>query len=206
MELADALRARRMVRDFSPEPITPAALDAVLDAATRAPSAGWTQGLDLVVLTGDERFTSYWDLTLPLSRRADFAWPGLLDAPVLVVPVVDPAAYVERYAEPDKATTGLGASADRWPVPYWWVDGGMAVENLLLAAVAAGLGACLFGLFDHEPAVLAALGVPAGRRALGTIALGRPRRPSPGVSSRLGRSARTRSRRPLTEVVHRGRW
>ena len=204
MELADALRARRMVRDFSPEPVAPAVLDAVLDAATRAPSAGWTQGLDLVVLTGQQRFFAYWDLTLPADRRADFAWPGLLVAPVLVVPIVDPSAYVARYAEADKAATGLGASVDAWPVPYWWVDGGMAVENLLLAAVDAGLGACFFGLFGHEPVVLEASGVPAGRRALGTVALGWPA--GHGAPTALGRSARTRARRTLSDVVHHGRW
>ena len=68
-------------------------------------------------------------------------------------------------------------------MPYWWVDGGMAVEHVLLGAVDAGLGACFFGLFDHEPAVFAALGVPEGWRALGTIALGHPAPDEPGLSA-----------------------
>ena len=61
------------------------------------------------------------------------------------------------------------------------VDAGMAVENVLLASVSAGLGACFFGLFRHEAAVLEALGVPAGRRGVGTLALGHP---APGPESR----------------------
>src|SRR3546814_20224002 len=60
----------------------------------------------------------------------------------------------------DGALPIFGASTGAWSVPYWWVDGGMAVDQLLLAAVEAGLGACFFGLFDPEPAVLAELGVP----------------------------------------------
>jgi nitroreductase len=75
----------------------------------------------------------------------------------------------------------------------------MAVQNLLLAAVDEGLGALLFGVFEHERAVLAAFGVPEGRRALGVIALGHPAPDEPGASAR-------RPRRSLAEVTHRGRW
>ncbi len=79
------------------------------------------------------------------------------------------------------------------------MDGGAAVENLLLAAVDEGLGALLFGLFDHEAIVLDAFGVPEGRRALGTIALGHPVPDEPGRSS-------SRPRRTQDDVVHRGCW
>jgi nitroreductase len=106
---------------------------------------------------------------------------------------------VERYGEPDKAATGLGAGPGAWPVPYWWVDAGMAAEHLLLGAVEAGLGACFFGLFDHEAAVLAALAVPSGWRAVGTIALGHPAPDEPGQSA-------ARPRPPLDEVRHGGTW
>ena len=200
MELDEALRRRRMVRSFSARPVDGAVLDALLDAARRAPSAGHSQGLDLVVLEGDET-ARYWDVTLPAERRRSFRWPGLLRAPVLVVAVTDPEAYVSRYAEDDKAATGLGAGAEAWPVPYWFVDAGAAVENLLLAVVAADFGACLFGPFGHEEAVRGALGVPAGRRLVATIALGHP----DGGEDGPGRSA-GRRRRSLDDVVHRGGW
>jgi nitroreductase len=75
----------------------------------------------------------------------------------------------------------------------------MAVEHVLLGAVEAGLCACFFGLFDHEAAVLAALGVPEGWRAVGTIALGHPAPDDPGRST-------ARGRREVADVYHRGRW
>lgn len=200
MELARVLAARRMVRTFRDEPVDEAVLASVLAAATRAPSAGSSQGVDLVVLAGASETARYWDATLPAPRRAAFGWPGLLVAPVLVVVCTDPSAYVRRYAEPDKARTGLGAGADAWAVPYWFVDAGMAAENVLLAAVDAGLGACFFGVFDHEPAVREALGIPDGIRTVGTIALGHP-----AEDPRPGRSA-GRPRRPVGDVVHRGGW
>ena len=118
---------------------------------------------------------------------------------MLVIALVRPGAYVERYSEPDKSRTGLGEGEDRWPVPYWWVDGGMAVEAMLLGAVDAGLGALFFGIFDHEADLLAELGVPDGWRALGTIALGWPAEDEPSPSL-------TRPRPSVDDVVHRGRW
>jgi len=199
MDLGDAVRERRMARAFTAEPVDPSVVDGLVDLARRAPSAGNSQGWAFVVLEGAEQTDRYWDVALPADRRASFRWPGLVAAPALMVALVRPAAWVERYAEPDKSSTGLGAGVDAWPVPYWWVDGGMAVEHLLLGAVDAGLGACFFGLFDHESAILAALGVPDGWRALGTVALGHPAPDDPGAST-------ARGRRPLTEVLHRGGW
>jgi len=77
--VGEALRHRRMVRSYQDTPVADAVLDRVLGAARRAPSAGNTQGLDLVVLRGAET-AQYWDVTLPAPRRASFRWPGLLRA------------------------------------------------------------------------------------------------------------------------------
>jgi nitroreductase len=176
-----------MVRSFEARPVADEALSRVLGAAGRAPSAGNAQGLDLVVLRGEET-ERYWSVTFPdPDARSRFRWQGLFRAPVLVVAVTDPGAYVARYGEPDKAATGLGVDAEAWTVPFWWVDAGMAVENLLLAVVAEGLGACFFGLFSHEEAVLGALGVPAGRRAVGAIAIGHPAPDEPARSVQRAR-------------------
>jgi nitroreductase len=201
VDVADALRRRHMVRAFLPAPLEQGAVDSLIDDARRSPSAGNTAGWAFVVLEGSGETERYWDVTLPAERRASFAWPGLLAAPVLVLPYVRPDAWVERYAEPDKAAAGLGDGTEAWLVPYWWVDGGGVVTALLLGATAQGLGGCLFGQFEHEDALRAAFGVPDGWRALGTVALGRP---APG-EQRPGRSA-SRPRPALSQVVHRGGW
>ncbi len=198
MELSDVIRSRRMVRAFDGRPVTREVVDGLVDLARRAPSAGNTQPWSFVVLEGAET-ARLWDVTLPADRRAGFRWQRLIDAPVVIVPIVAPEAYAERYAEPDKRASGLGAGLEAWPVPYWWVDGGMAVHGLLLAAVDAGLGALFYGLFEHEGAALAALGVPSGWRALGAVALGWPAPDEPGRSA-------TRPRPPLSSVIHRGGW
>lgn len=188
-----------MVRAFSSEPIDAEILDRLLTDALRAPSAGNSQGTELVVLVGPEETARYWDAALPSERRDGFAWPDLLAAPVLVLVLADRRRYLDRYAEPDKAASGLGSDAAAWSTPYWLVDGGMAVHTLLLGAVDAGLGALLFGLFAHESAVRADLGIPEDRDVIGVVALGHPRPSLPGRSA-------TRPRRPTDEVIHRGGW
>lgn len=188
-----------MTRAFLPDPIDHAVIDQLLERARRAPSAGNTDALEFLVLDTPAAVAAYWDTTLTDARREVFPWPRLLDAPVLVIPWVDPEAYVARYAETDKAHTGLGEGADRWSVPYWFVDGGAAVMALLLGAEREGLGALLFGLFSHEDAVRERFGVPFGRRAVGAVAIGEraPDRPSASAA---------RPRRPIEEIIHRTRW
>ena len=185
-----------MVRAYSTEPVDEGALRRVLDAARRAPSAGLSQPVDLLVLTEPDDRATFWDLAFPV--RDDYGWPHLFDAPVVVVPLTEPAAYARRYSLPDKAAAGLD-DLDAWPVPYWWVDGGAAVQNVLLAATGEGLGASLFGLFVNEAELLATFGVPDGHRALGGLTIGHPIAEPPVTSTPL-------PRRPPDELVHRGRW
>jgi nitroreductase len=204
VELSDALAARRSCRAYSTEPVPDDVLQRVCAAALRGPTAGNTSALDLVVV---DHPTDYWDVTLPAGRRRDaFRWPGLLDAPLLVIPVVDPDAYVARYAEPDKAHAGLGDGTGGWPVPYWWVDAGAAVMAMLLAATDEGLGSLLFGQFGHEAAVAAAFGVPTGRRAVGTVALGWPALDPAGRAVPTASTSTRRGRPSPADVVHRGAW
>lgn len=194
------LASRRMCRSFESTAVPDEHVEAIAEAAFRGPSAGNTAGFELLTLTG-ESVASYWEVTLPADRRASFRWPGLLRAPVLYVPVVDPQAYVDRYAEEDKRHTGLGDSVDSWSVPYWFVDGGAAVMAMLLAAEALGLGALFFGQFANEEAIRERFGIPQGLRTLGTIAVGL----AEGTGRDPSRSARGGRPRPA-EHIHRDRW
>jgi nitroreductase len=201
MDFADVVRRRRMVRRFDDRPVPAAVLDRVLDAARRGPSAGFSQGFAFLVLDTPEATARYWDLALPRAERDQFPWPGLVTAPAVVLPLAHPQAYVDRYAEPDKAAAGLGASADAWPVPYWTVDTAFATMLLLLAAVDEGLGALFFGLFDREPAVRAEFGIPADLETIGVVALGWPH-----PDDRPSGSSTQRPRVSLADMVHRGHW
>ncbi|MDJ0767532.1 MAG: nitroreductase family protein [Ilumatobacter sp.] len=199
-EFSDVVRSRRMTRAFTAEPITEGLLEHLVDLASRAPSAGKTQGWHIVALEGAQT-ARFWDITLPASRRTQFAWQRLLNAPAVLLPFADPQAYVDRYAEPDKASTGLGAGPEAWPAPYWTIDASMAVMTLLLAAEDRGLGALFFGVFRGEDELRRSLGVPERLGLLGAIALGHPA----DEPERKGRSA-ARPRRRTGEIIHRGGW
>jgi nitroreductase len=199
MEFRELLRRRRMVRRFDGRPPPRQVVDAVLESALHAPSAGFAQGVDLVVLDGAEQVDWFWRVTTdperwsePLGARAS--------APAVVLVLSGRQAYLDRYGEPDKAGLGLDTEAG-WPLPYWDLDAAMAAMLLLLAAVDAGLGGWFFGVFHGEERLLRELGVPSGHRLVGAIALGYP---APG--ERPAGSAVRRRRRTLDEVVHRGRW
>lgn len=176
-------------------------LDRVLEAALRAPSAGFTQGNELLVLDRPETTARFWDLTIdPAWARRYQAVAEGATPPAIVLPLANQQAYLDRYSEDDKAAAGLHAE-DAWPVPYWDVDAGMAAMAMLLAAVDEGLGAWFFGISHGERELLEAFDVPGGFRPIGAIGLGYA---SPGGGTKG--SAATRRRRPLDELVHRNAW
>jgi nitroreductase len=231
MEFQEVVRRRRMVRSYSPEPVEPAVVERILANALHAPSAGFAQGWAFLLLDTAEDVGRFWAAcTPPAAAEEPDAWlRGMRTAPVVIVPLSHEAAYVDRYSEPDKTRGGREAdrgaadrgAADRpdpdpvgtdrldtdrltarWPVPYWHMDTAMASLLMLLTAVDAGLGACFFGIpASRTDALRVEFGVPEDQMPIGAITLGHR---AATVGPR-GSSAR-RVRRPVEEVVHRGRW
>src|SRR6478735_10961503 len=120
MELSEVRRRRRMVRRYDPSvPVAPDVLDRILAAGLRVPSAGFTQGVSLLVLEGDD-LERYWATTTDPDATADGWLRGMRTAPVLVLIWTSADAYLDRYAEPDKGWTDRDPG--RWTAPYWYVD------------------------------------------------------------------------------------
>ncbi|SDO74972.1 Nitroreductase [Klenkia soli] len=199
MEFAEVLRRRRMVRDYDPDRPVPAEVrERLLAHALRAPSAGFSQGWAFLVLETEAERDAFWTATT--APGAPDGWlTRMRRAPLLVVPFSHKAAYLDRYAEPDKGWTDRDES--RWPVPYWDVDTGMASLLMLLTAVDEGLGACFFGVPPERVAALRAeFGVPDEYTPVGCVSVGYP-----GQGDKRSPSLK-RGRRGVDEVVHRGRW
>ncbi|GAB3597836.1 hypothetical protein GCM10027446_26630 [Angustibacter peucedani] len=199
MELQQAIRRRRMVRAYQPDrPVPDDVVDVLLDHAVRAPSAGFSQGWDFVVLREPADRDAFWRATTDPDDEPDAWLRGLMTAPLLVLCLSDKSAYLDRYAEPDKGWTDRDEA--RWPVPFWDVDTGMAALLMLLTAVDQELGACFFGVppAAHD-ALRAALDVPADHRFVGVVSVGYP------APDRRSPSLR-RGRRPVAEVAHEGRF
>jgi nitroreductase len=199
MEFREAVRRRRMVRDYDPDRPVPAEVrERLLEHAIRAPSAGFSQGWAFLVLETPLERDRFWAATT--DGGAPDGWlTRMRRAPLLIVPLSHKAAYLERYAEPDKGWTDRDEA--RWPVPYWDVDAGMASLLMLLTAVDEGLGACFFGVPPERiDGFREAFGVPATHTPIGCVSVGYP-----GDEDKRSPSLK-RGRRGLDEVVHRGRW
>jgi nitroreductase len=199
VEFSEVVRRRKMVRNFTTEAVDAAALDRILDAARRAPSAGFTQGWGFLVLDAADDLERFWDATFDEERRPHFRWQGMFNAPVIVVPCSNQQAYLDRYAEPDKGWADR--DPQRWPVPFWHIDAGFAAMQILNGVVDEGLGALFFGIFgEHVDGVRAAFGIPEDFTPIGAIAIGHAAdHDEPSLSLRRGHKARD-------EVVHVSRW
>jgi nitroreductase len=197
MEFQDVVRRRRMVRDYADTPVDPAIVDRCLENATRAPSAGFSQGWAFLVLDRREDIDRFWRATTDVDHP-DSWLTGMMRAPVVILPCSSKAAYLDRYAEPDKGWTDRDEG--RWPMPFWHMDAAMASLLILQTAVDEGLGACFFGVFD-EAAVRREFEIPERYDPVGVITLGH----RTGTTGAAG-SPSKRSRTPWTEVVHRGHW
>jgi nitroreductase len=197
MHFAEVLRRRHMIRSYDAARSVPSdALDAILGAALHAPSAGFTQGVSLLVLSSVTERETFWQA----AAAADSSWlRGMRTAPVLIAVWTNEDAYLDRYAEPDKGWTDRDPA--RWSAPYWFVDAGMASMAALLAAVDNDLGACFFGIpADRIAAVREVFGVPANQLSVGVIGVGYPA-PTPATGSPT-----RRPRKAESEVIHRGTW
>jgi nitroreductase len=200
VELSEVIRRRRMVHRFERREPPAELVDEVLESALHAPSAGFSQGFAMVLLREPERVRRFWELTLPPSEAAALDAIAGTGPPVLVLCLVSKAVYLERYSRPDKAAANM-REAEQWPVPYWYVDGGMSVLMMLLRAVDLGLGGWFFGVAHGERELRQELGIPEGHDLVGVLGLGYR-----AEEDRPSGSATTIRRRRLDDVLHRDAW
>ena len=203
MEFLDVVRRRRMVRSFTDEPVAAASVERIMDVARRGPSAGYSQGIEFVVITDDET-----RLTLAGGPKRGVMASGnpnfVAQAPVHIVICTSADFYRNRYREQDKMRVRARLSDDElWSVPYWHTDAGCAMMLILLAAVNEGLGAAFIGYAEREPQVRRFLGIPDEFVVIGAVHIGHE---AADARQDPTSSAAKRPRRPFAEVVHRERW
>jgi nitroreductase len=191
-DLDDTIGRQRAHRAFRPDEVDDALVDRILTAAGMAPSAYNSQPWEWIVVRDPatraaigEIAARVWDavpgewrdthLAPSMAREVeDGAHGGIAAAPVLVVVCVD-RRRCDRGA--------IGSSI--FP----------AVQNLLLAATAAGLGSALTTLATHDPGLASLLGLPDHVEAMAVVPLGWPAKP-------LGPPRRD----PLSAHRHAERW
>ena len=169
MEFTDVVMKRRAVRRFEDGGVDREVIERIARLAQRTPSAGFSQGQRLVVITDPAARLEVARICGEEFYEADFG-PWISQCAAQFIPCVSEAIYHLRYQEADKVDEN-GAEIE-WPVPYWWVDIGATMQNIMLAAVNEGLG-CGFAGPQIEP-LRAYLGIPDEFVPIGVMPVGRP--------------------------------
>jgi nitroreductase len=196
MNFDEILKKRRMVRNFSDEAVDEASIQRILEAARHAPSAGFTQGQDFIVVTKAETKQKIAQLCQEESYVENGFDPFISKAPVIIIPCANENAYHRRYQQADKVNPD--GTEIVWPVPYWFMDAGCAVMLILLAVVNEGLAAGFAGFKDMD-AARELLGIPAEATPVGVIPIGHPAPDKKSPSLKRGRRAET-------EQIHYEEW
>lgn len=201
MEFRQVVNKRRMVRSFEYEKIPRERLERVCKTGLQGPSAGFSQGIEWLVLDKDDELQEFWGLCTTkgfLEKSTNHR--GLKNAGAVLLLLADQERYIERYRMPDKRYS-LWQGRDAWPTPYWFVDAGAAMVLSLLEAVNQDLGALFFAVDRGVEEIRNKFAIPSSMEIVGAIALGRPAR----AGESTGSPTRIR-RREITEVVHFGHY
>jgi nitroreductase len=163
VEFWQALEGRHSVRAFDPAvAVPPEVVEKILQAALRAPSAGNRQPWHFYVVRNE---------AVRQALAASAHGQGFVSqAPVVIVVCADAEQSAARYG-------------DRGRTLYCLQDTAAAVEHILLAAVALGLGSCWVGAFD-EGLASEALDLPHTHRPVALLPIGKPARKATSRTAR----------------------
>lgn len=173
MDLFEAIKRRRSIRNYTNEDVSEEDLEKILEAAIWAPSAGNRQAWDFVVVRDDS--------VKKALVRAALGQRFIAEASLVIVVCANMERSASRYG-----SRGSGL--------YCIQDTAAAIQNMLLAVTALGLGACWIGAF-YEEEVAKILELPRGVRPIAIIPIGYPAR-IPQAPPRFR----------LSDVLHYERW
>jgi len=203
-DLFEIIATTRSMRRLKPDPVPPELIRKILEAGTAAPSGGNMQRWRFLVVTDPQvkatvgtYYKRAWDEYVGPTYRSGTPAPGT--DPHRFERMLDAAQYLaDHIHEAPVWIIACLEGAGVHGVPIHWSGSSIypAVQNMLLAARALGLGATLTTLFlRYEQEVAAALGLPEGVKCYALLPIGYP----------MGRFGPVR-RVPLAEVVYRDRW
>jgi nitroreductase len=199
MDVLEAIRSRKSIRAFKPDPVSRSTLDRLLEIAQRAPSGTNTQPWRTYVCTGSVKsaitsdvleqarrgqgksyadfgyYPAQWN-ELHNSRRRELGWAlfGLLG-----IRKGDREASARqslRNFEFFDAPVGLFVTTESYLGQGNWADVGMYIQSIMLAAKGLGLDTCPQAAWvPYQETVLRHLGVPAGELLVTGMCIGYPR-------------------------------
>ena len=194
-DLFETIYAQRAIRKFKPTKIPKSLIESIIDAAIRAPSGSNKQPSSFVVVTEQDKkdkianwYHDGWiavyesDPSRPRNavyRSAQYLANHLAEVPALIFPCI---------SEANGRTPSFSSGASIYP----------AVQNLMLAATALGLGSVITTFHRrHENEVKKLLGIPNEYTTSCMVPVGWP-----ADGEHFGGS----KRRPVSEILHYETW
>jgi nitroreductase len=170
MDLFTAIKERRSCRSFLPDPVSDETIEKILEAGVWAPSPANNQPWEFIVISNQDIKKKIHAVSVACKKRLfeKSGWKWLdryqlgfvIEAPVIIAVVADPKKTgADMFLEGGGLAYQHGCAA--------------AVQNMLLAAHALGLGTLWFTLFDKD-ALRTLLGIEAAKEPLALICLGKP--------------------------------
>lgn len=170
MELFDAMNQRQSCRDFLDEPVAKEVIEKIIEAGIMAPSPLNTQPWNFIVITNS---TMKEKLCAGARTCKDAAvktsgWKWLEKYSVEFLSTTPVIIVVTG----DKTKSGVDTFSEDGPVAYQHACAA-AIQNMLLASHALGLGSAWFTLFDKDQ-VKDLLKIDENRVPLAFVCLGKP--------------------------------
>ncbi|MBA4397537.1 MAG: nitroreductase [Syntrophus sp. (in: bacteria)] len=169
MDVFTAIKERRSCRKFLPDAVGEDLIEKILEAAVWAPSPANNQPWDFIVITSPDIKKTIHDESVACKKKiyekSGWGWVDkyqagfLLEAPVLIAVIGD--------SEKTGAHKFLGGTEETYQHGC-----AAAIQNMLLAAHAQGLGSLWFTLFDRQ-AMKKTLGIDPPREPLALVCIGR---------------------------------
>lgn len=186
MEVLEAIKSRRSVRNFKPTPVDDKTIELILEAARWAPSWANSQCWRFIVVRDGDTKSKLADTVIAVSDRPNRGAGTIRNAPAVIVACAELGKSGYYVREPGKPVTDKG--------DWFMFDVASAMQNLALAAHSLGLGTVHIGAFDAEKAGTI-LGVLEGFCVVVITPLGYPEAEPPITS-----------RKELSEIVSHDRF
>jgi nitroreductase len=182
MDFFDVIKTRNSIRKYIDKPVEPEKLEQIMTAAQLAPSWRNGQCWKFIVVSDPAKKKELIRCTSLFNQ----SWLGKEYA--IIVACADPSR-----------------SGFRNDQRYYLVDVAIAMEHLILAATALGLGTCWIGGFEEDK-IKSVLEIPADYRVVAMTTLGFPAERE-GIVGKITKSiVKSYDRKPLSEVYSMNRW
>jgi len=191
LELFEAIKSRRSIRRYTSDPVDDKKIEAILEAGRWAPSWANTQCWRFIVVRDPKIRAKITDtlmkIKLPDREILNPAATAVNTVPVVIVVCAEIGKSGGKHGPGDgEYVTDKG--------DWFMFDTALAVQNMVLAAHALGLGTVIIGAFDAVQ-VEKALGVPKGYRVVALFPVGVP-----------AQEGKATPRKELSEITIRDRW